>query len=122
LQSGNYQTGGFGTDRNNSGLPSGGSAGGSGMIALGSARLGGSAGSTTGSYSGGGLFSSTSPSATTEGVMQKGTSDFGNELADPNGDPTGNPIPAGDGFKVLILFGLLYGYFKYRQNQKTITH
>lgn len=122
LQSGNYQAGGFGTDRNNGGLLSSGNAGGSGMIALGG-RSGGSAGNATGSYSGGGLFSSTSPSATTEGVMQKGTTDFGDELADPGGgDPTGDPIPAGDGFYVLILFGLLYGYFRYRQNQKTITH
>ena len=122
LQNGNYQTGKLGSSKSNDGL-AGGSGSGSGMIALGGGRSGGSTSGATGSYSGGGLFSSTSPSATTEGVMQKGTTNFGDELADPGGgDPTGNPIPAGDGFKVLILFGLLYGYFKYRQNQKTITH
>lgn len=121
LQNGNYQASSLGSDRSNGGLISG-SAGGSGMIALGGGRSGGSAGNATGSYPGGGLFSNTTPSATNEGVMQKGTSSSGVTLSDPGGDSTGNPLPVGDGFYVLILFGLLYGYFKYRQKQKTITH
>ena len=31
---------------------------------------------------------------------------------DPGGDPTGDPIPVGDGWGLLILFGIVYSLFK----------
>jgi len=47
-------------------------------------------------------------------------------LTDPGGEPTGNPIPVGDGFWILLLlagvYALYVSVFKYRQNRKESKH
>lgn len=122
FQNGNYQGGGLNFNKTNSGMNNGSAgSGGTGLIALGGGRSGGSS-TGGGSFSGGGLFSSTAPSATNEGVMQKASNDL-DDLADPGGgDPTGDPIPAGDGFYLLILFCVVYAFIKFRHKRNTITH
>ena len=42
----------------------------------------------------------------------------GSGATDPGGDPTGNPIPVGDGWGIFILFGMCYAVYK-RFLQKT---
>lgn len=37
---------------------------------------------------------------------------------DPGGDPTGDPIPAGDGWGLLLIFGVCYAAFKKRYSIK----
>jgi hypothetical protein len=37
---------------------------------------------------------------------------------DPGDDPTGNPIPVGDGWYLLAFFGVCYAAFKMRHNIK----
>ena len=49
---------------------------------------------------------------TKQGATATTTSNNGG--TDPGGDPTGPPIPAGDGWGLLILFGVCYAAFKYR--------
>lgn len=36
-------------------------------------------------------------------------------VADPGGDPTGAPLPVGDGIPVLIAFAFLFGFYKYKK-------
>jgi len=42
------------------------------------------------------------------------TTNSNNGGTDPGGDPTGPPIPVGDGWELFILFGVCYAAFKYR--------
>ncbi len=39
---------------------------------------------------------------------------------DPGGDPTGDPIPVGDGWGLLVLFGVCYAAYKNKSLIKTI--
>lgn len=85
-----------------------------GMIAYGGgSRSGG--GDVSGGYSsGGGMMGGTSPlmapryKPTTNPPMTGG----GVILVDPMNDPTGNPIPVGEGWWVLLLLALGYGVIK----------
>lgn len=121
LQGGNYQGSGLNALKSNN-TQTGGSAGGTGMIAIGGGGRSGGGNGGGGGFSGGGLFSTATPSSTSGGIMQKASNDL-EDLADPGGgDPVGDPIPVGDGFYILILFVMLYGFFRYRERKKATIH
>lgn len=101
------------TYQNNNSSGSSFSGGGSGFMAGGSSR--GSAGSSAVTMTNG----ITSISLTTDLANISSKQSVNNYVAgtggtDPGGDPSGNPIPVGDGWGLLVFFGACYAAFKKR--------
>ena len=92
----------------------GGGMSGGGMMAYGGGSRTGGDHASGGYSSGGGMMGGTSPlmapryKPTTNPPMTGG----GVILVDPMNDPTGNPIPVGEGWWVLLLLALGYGVIK----------
>jgi hypothetical protein len=130
ISSANYSTAtNFGSSASYSGgglaLPNrtvsgGGGAGssGMGMMAVGGGRK--SSNEVSNAFSGGGSMGGSLFNTTTladGGVMQKGTNDEDDpppvNPLDPGGDPTNPPLPLGDDIKILLLFGVVFAFYKW---------
>jgi len=99
---------------------SSGIAGGGGSFIV-SGRSGGSAASSGFSMTSG-ISSMSLTSKLSSGIPKQmstaSTQDDGGGT-DPGGDPTGDPIPVGDGWGIFILFGMCYAVYKKKSLQKT---
>jgi hypothetical protein len=98
-------------NNNSSGSAPSGGGGGSFMTGGGSR---GSAGSSGVTMTNGITTMSLTTDLTNNSVRQSVTYSGGTGGTDPGGDPTGNPIPVGDGWGLLLFFGVCYAAFKKR--------
>jgi hypothetical protein len=113
-----YSYGGGQTQSYQNNNYSGGAGGGGSFVVSG--RSGGSAASSGFSMTSGVSTMSLTSNLNASTPKQNATSsttDTGG--TDPGGDPTGPPIPVGDGWGLFILFGMCYAVYKKRSLQKT---
>ena len=119
---GNYQSAGEGvqsssygvqtlSSQNNNSSGSGNSGGGSSFFAGGGSH--GSAGSSGISMTNG-LSTLSLTTNLNSNVTKQNSTPYtpGTGGTDPGGDPTGGPIPVGDGWVIFVLFGIIYAIIK----------
>lgn len=95
---------------------SSGSTGGGGVVMMGGGGSRSSAGSSGISMTSGGITTLSSSNLSYSSVKQASKAQTLTTTGgtDPGGDPTGNPIPVGDGWRIFSLLGVCYAAFKKR--------